>query len=691
VIRFLLFLFTSAVSAENFKLPPAPVAEPILYEADYFEYQGSTTGANAQILLRGNVEIRESSRTMRAEETRLDMSQRKAEASGGFELDDGLSVLRGDSGTFDLESHEGSVSDVHAEFQPWRIWARRGALDPSRKTHFRRTLFTSCNGNPPHYHFKSGGLHVKPGKWLYATNVVFFVGKVPLFYSPFMWKSLDAHRPIKTKMTFGLDRRSGGSARSTTEIPVHPSVFSRLFLDYYTETGAAQGAEVQFKSDEDARGAFYGYRIHENATSGERWTVLGNYYQKIVSSYSVQGRLQAQSDPDVNNHYVRSNAFRVTPELVNSGALVRQTSLTTTRISYSRLDVRRGLTDRFIRSQESTPRIDWQTAPLPVPKMPGLLTANAFADNSFDAGRGYQQKAAGVGTRWKRSQRLWPGASITPEAAFREVFEDKRTAFGNGGSTRTVSDALTGFYEVGGNLRVDTPVGSWDTGYFFERRLKSNHFQGDVGAPDYGVEKSLLTLGDTIRPNRRVLLRVFSGYDFKRHRESNASFRRRVQPFTSDLVYLPGRGVQLSLRSYYQLEEGNRALLLQADWGDRDATFAAFGTNYTVDRPDEYISAFEAGWAPEGSSWKFGGALRSQIWKNSGIKLRGYKLFEKELSVHKDFHDFLARLQVRFRPGNVQEVMLRVDLKTDREAIRRTARKMWEKEWFPWRRDSDDR
>ncbi|MFH2201586.1 MAG: hypothetical protein ABIJ96_00580 [Elusimicrobiota bacterium] len=699
LIRLLLLLLlpfaasaASGAEAPPFELPPAPVAEPIRYRADYFEYQGSTTGANARIILRGAVEIVESSRTLRAQEATLDMSRRRAKARGGFELDDGLSVLRGEGGEFDIDDKSGIVDDVRAEFPPWRIWAQRGRLDQTRKAYFRRTLFTSCDGNPPDYHFRASGLHVKPKKWLYATNVRFHLGPVPIFYTPFMWKFLDPDKLIRTRMKFSYDRRNGGAARSTTEFQLHRSLFSRLFLDYYSETGFAQGGEALFKSSEDSRGALYGYRIRENATRQQRWTVLGSYYQTLVSSYSVQGRLQAQSDPEVNNHYMRSNAFRVTPELINSGALVRTTALTTTRISYSRQDVRFGEQNRFIRQTESTPRVDFRTAPLPIPHLPALMTFDAFAENSFDRARGYQQKALGAGTRLTRSFRLRRGLSLTPHAALREVFEDRRTIYADFSSTRTIKNPFTGFYEFGGNLRIDTPAGDWDAGYVFERRLKPDKVHGDIGAPDYGQVQNLMSIQDTIRPNRRVLVRVKSGYDLRRHREYNLGFRRRMQPFTSDLVYLPKSGLQFSLRNDYQLEDGNRSFLLQADWGDRDSTFAAFGVTYALDRPREYLSALEGGWKPPDSSWKFGAALRSLVRKEDRLKFHGFELFEKELSIHKDFHDFLTRLVVRFRPGNVAEITFRLDLRTDRETVRRAVRKAWEKEWFPWRRgESDER
>lgn len=680
----------AAQEPEPYPLPEPPSADAIRYSAERFEYEGSTTGARSRMRLDGSVEVVESTWTLRAGSALLDLDAQTCSASGGFELDDGLSVLRGQSGVFDLARHQGSVEDVRAEYGAWRIWARAGTVDAARKAHFRRALFTSCNQSPPDYHFRASGVHVKPGKWLYATNARFHIGAFPVFYSPILWKSLDPDRLLRTRFSPAYDKRNGGSARSTTEIELHRAVAAKVFVDYYTETGLGTGGELLHREGEDRRGALYAYHIREKGTESRRWTLLGDAYQLVVTSWSIQGRAQAQSDPEVNNHYVRSNAFRVTPELINDGALVRQTGFSTTRIAYSRRDISAGSGRGFLLARESTPRLDFQTAPLPWRRLPALLTLNAFADNSWERSRGFSQRSAGSGLEAKRTLNLVRGVSLTPEASLREVFEDRRMAATTTGSSETLRDVFVGFYAGGANLRFDTPVGGWDARYRLERRLRPDSFSVDGGAPDYGIEQSLVTLQDTIRPNRAVLFRVASGYDFRRFRTQTAGFRERVQPITADISAFPGRGLQLSLRDDYSLDQGNRAFLAQLDWGERDASFAGFGVNHSRDRAGRYFAVTEGAWAPAESSWKLGAALRYQLSTPGGFDTRGFSVYEKEASIARVFHDFFTRVLVRLRPGGVQEVLFRVDLRTDRPLIRRKQRKDWEREWFPWRRGEVD-
>jgi len=682
---------TAAAQEADLPLPPPPVSTAAVYFADHFEYEGSTSGVDARISLRGSVELKDSSWTLRADTLRLDMTRRSARAEGVFELDDGLTVLRGESGTFDFEDKSGTVDTVRAEYHPWRVWARSGRLESNRKGHFKSALFTSCSGNPPDYHFRSSGLHIKPGKYLIATNVRFYAGPIPLFYTPILWKSLNPNRLLRARTIPGYDRRNGPSLRTHTMFSPVVWMQGKLFLDYYGAQGFAQGAEMGFAPSEDSRGGLYGYRIREKHSGKQRWTVIGNTYDAINSSYSVQGRLQAQGDPEVNNHYVRSNAFRVTPELINTGALTRRTQKTTTRIAYPRRDVRNPLGDGFRLERESLPRIEFQTAQMSVRRLPALFTATAFADNSFEAARDFQRKSAGIGLEATQTKVLLPGVSLTPRAAYREEFEDKRETLNTYLSTQTMRDVFIGYYEFGSNLRFDTPIGDWDARYAFTQRLKPQSLQDDSGALDHGVEKNLVTLQNTIRPRRRVFMRVSSGYDLRVFRNASMGFRRRVNPFTTDLNFDLRNRLSLSLRDAYSLDRGNEAFLAQLDWGERDETFFSAGLTQTRDRAESYFASTEAGWAPADSKWGTQGALRYLVNTPGGFDTRGFRIFEKEVSFTYKFHDFFTKLLARFRPGGVAEVQLRVELRTDRPAILRKAAKRWEKEWFPWRGKDADR
>ena len=654
----------------------------------------STAAPGTLLKLEGHVVLKETTWTIRAGEILVDLDTRTAAVSKGLEMDDGTSVVFGDSGFFDLAAQEGRLKGARAGYAPWRISAAQADIFSDRRVLFHHARFTSCDHPQPDYHIRASEVRLKPQKYLWAWNPVFYIRNVPVFYSPFLWKSLREKRLVRTRVSPGYDQRNGAFARTMTLFNVAPSLYGKLYLDYYGAQGPAFGSELQYHASEDGRGVLYGSRIRENHSGQERWAVLGDAYRTIRSSYAFQARLQAQSDPDFNNDYSRSNAFRVTPDLINGAALVRRTAQSTTRVSYSRLDTSSG-SGGYARQSESMPRIDFQTASMGLRGSPWLTTFSMFADNSFQAAHGFLQRSAGASAETTRTLRLMRGMSLTPKLSFGETYlsrHDDPTSFG---SIRTFQDTFVGNYLLGGDLRFRSPFGFLDAQYAFNRRLKPDTLQDDAGAMDRGLQQSLLTLQDTLLPRPGVVLRFGTGYDFRSPRGQDISFERRVQPFFADLNWFAGRAWQFSVRDEYQLAQGNRALLVQADWGERSGNFAGFGMTHTIDHAESYLAAIDAGWSPSSGSWRVAGALRFDLRSTGGARLDSVQAFEKEISLVKNLHDFHTRVLFRVRPGGVKEVTFRVELLSGLETARKIVKQGWENEWFPWRKrqseDSDSR
>lgn len=689
-----------SVSTAAFVLP-SPPEDHVDFSADSVEFVKRedvdlSTAAGTLLKLEGHVVLKETTWTIRAGDLLVDLDSRTAAASSGLEMDDGSSVVYGDSGFFDLEAREGRLLGARAGYPPWRIQAAEAQLYSDRRVRFKSTRFTSCDEPSPDYHFRASSVHLKPKQYLWAWNPVFYVGKVPIFYSPFLWKSLKEKHLLRARVSPGYDRRNGVFARSTTLFNLSPALYGKLYLDYYGSQGPGGGAELQYRDSEDSRGVLYGYTVRDKDTGRERWSVVSDAYRTLSSSYSFQARLQAQSDADFNNDYSRTNAFRVTPELVNGAAFVRRTGLTTTRLSYSRLDRQEAVSvddpgkARFVRQAESMPRLDFQTAPLALKGTKWLATVTGFADNQFELPRDYLKRTAGGAVEVTRPLNLRRGLSLTPKASFGEAYESRFDDLTSFGSTRTYQDVAIGRYQLGGDLRLNSPAGYWDAEYSLKRRLKPDTMEDDAGAMDRGVEESLLSLQDTLMPRRGVVMRFGTGYDFRRPRDQEISFRRRVQPFFGDVTWSLGRDWDVSLREEYQLEDGNRAFLVQADWGERGATFAGLGMLNTFDHADTYLASAEAGWAPSSASWRVAGALRCDIRSLGGYRIGTARLFEKEVSLVKMLHDFYARVLFRVRPGGVKEVTARVEMLGGLETARKIVKKGWEREWFPWRKKTSE-
>ena len=671
----------TAWAAEN-RLPPPPAEPHLEFVADRLDYDQ----AQAVIHLQGGVRVKESTWTLKGDELWVDTRQRRARSEGPLLLEDGMSAIYGDAGEFDFTDHTGVLYHASAGHGDWRVHAKSMVLDVKRRIEYADADFTSCSYDPkPHYHFHASRMTVIPRRRLFARNVLFVLGPVPVFYTPFLYKSLSKSHFLRFKVQPGYDRRNGAFLKSTLTTDHSPAWRSKLFLDYYSAQGFGVGSELHHRAGEDSRGFLGGYRIRETRAGTERWSVNGDLYQEFLSSFSAQGRLQVMSDPSFNNDYSRSSPFRMTPNLMNSVAVVYRRPQVTTRLSYSREDDAIS-TYTFVKTYESAPRLDVQSAQLKFWNLPWLNTLSGFADSNYSRGRPYDEKAVGGTWAGTRVFALARGVRFTPAAQYSQTFYNRVDAATDLGTVDTKRGAMVGRYLLAGTLRLSSFVGNLDITQTYARRQKADSLAEDAGAMDHGVETNALSFLHAYRPSRQVLVRLNSGYDFRVYRNQTLTFKDRVQPIISDIIYAPRPTFNLTLRDDYQLASGNRNFIFSGTWGDEERTFLAAGAGYNLADASRYFINTEVGWSDSTGTLHVIAALRSQVDTFGGVGgLHGYKFFEKEITVVKRWHDFFTRLGARFRPGNVQEATVRVEMKFGSFDAERRKVHDWESEWFPER------
>lgn len=677
-------LAAPAAAAEDYALPPPPVGRHADYSADKAEFDAE----HSSLHLSGHVVLKESTMTVKAADLWIDTARRTGRSDGDLLVEDGVSAVYGESGEFDFGKHTGRLFHTSAGMADWRIHAREADLSESKLLLYRDADFTSCSDVPPDYHFHASKVTVVPKKSMFARNVLFYLGDVPVFYMPVLYKSLTTVHWFGFKSQPGYDNRNGPYMKNTLVTQYSESVYSKLFADYYMKQGFGYGGELQRHKGEDSRGALYAYRIHETSTGLDRWTFLGQGYQALPSSSAFQGRFQLQSDADFNNAYARSSLFRVTPELRNDGAFVHRFRNGVARLSYSRLSVVDPLDPnrrRFLKNTEDYPRLDYQSQPLRVPGLPWLNTFTGFADNNFDRSRSFLQRAAGANWEATRTFVVAKGVSFAPKASYSETYYsrfDERVS----GSSATYLDTAIARWTVAPDLRWNTRLGNWDVAETYTRRLRPDGFSEDTGANDKGVESNLLSLSDVYIPFPGAWAKLSSGYDFRTFRDHTAGFRDRVQPIVAQTSWRASPKLAFTVRDDYQLQQGNRAIVADARWGDDEHSAVGGGFAYNVSDPRRYYGNAEFAIAPSSPTWRLSVVFRGLVESSSGVSgVHGLRVFEKEVAWTKRWHDFYTRLGARFRPGGVGEATVRVDFKFGSTDPKQAPHRDWEKEWFPER------
>ncbi|MBI3564481.1 MAG: hypothetical protein HY079_04715, partial [Elusimicrobia bacterium] len=653
----LALLVAAPAAAEDYALPAPPPGRHADYTADNAEFDADKSSLH----LSGHVVLKESTMTVKGADLWIDTARRTGRSDGPLLVEDGVSAVYGESGEFDFAKHTGRLFRTSAGMADWRIHAREANLGDDRKLVYRGADFTSCGAVPPDYHFHASKVAVVPKKSMVAQNVLFYLGDVPVFYTPFLYKSLSPIRWFGWKSQPGLDSRNGPFLKNTLTTQYSESVYSKLFADYYTKQGFGYGGELQRHKGEDSRGALYAYRIHETSTGDDRWTLLGQGYQALPSSSAFQGRFQFQSDADFNNAYQRSSTFRVSPELRNDGAFVHRFSNGVARLSYARVDLADVDRRKYRKSSEAYPRLDYQSQPLRVAGLPWLNTVTAYAVNDYDASRPFLQRSAAAAWEGTRTFGLAKGVSFAPKLGYSETWYSRFDELVSG-SSATFRDSSFGRWTATGNLRVNTRVGNWDATHTYSRRLRADGFSEDAAANDKAVERNDFALSDVFIPFPGAWAKLSSGYDFRTYRDHTTGFRDRLQQIVAQTNWRASDRLSFTLRDDYQLQQGNRAVVADARWGDDEGATIGGGLAYNLSEPGRYYGNAEFAVAPSSPTWRLAVILRAYADTPGGAgRLRGGRLFEKEVAWTKRWHDFYTKLGARFRPGGVGEATIRVD------------------------------
>ncbi|MEQ1919538.1 MAG: hypothetical protein ABL955_10075, partial [Elusimicrobiota bacterium] len=525
------------------------------------------------------------------------------------------------------------------------------------------------------------------------------IGKVPVFYTPIFYHSLQPNQRLRWRFQPGYDSRSGYYMKGSLTTQHTPTTYSKIFDDYYSKRGIGLGAELDHNAGLDSRGALMGYRIHENGTVLNRWGLFGGGYRVLPSSFSIQGRIQFQSDASFTNDYVRSDTFRLTPTLTNSAALTRTFTQGTVRTIYSRTDVQDPLDPKkFVKNTEDTPRIEAQGNSFRLWKLPWLNSISGFADDHFDRARAYQQKTLNGTWNATRSFTIARGISLTPSATYSETYYNRFDLMTHVSSvTNQNLNSTIGRWNTSNNLRFQTPLGDIDATHVYAKRLKPNGFTEDTGNADKGVEANAVTLTDVFIPAPRMWARISTAYDFRTYRNQTLGFDDRISPIRTDVSWQSSKSLIVSLHNDYKLGPGKgetRSIIGDIAWGDEKGVSVRTGFGYNLASPATTYQSLDVTFAPSTSSptWRIAAGLRTLVVAPHGaMSAQRMRLFEKEITWSQTWHDFHTKVMVRIRPGGVGEIRAYVQFKFGPTDPKLAPHRDWESEWFPGRaKETDD-
>jgi lipopolysaccharide assembly outer membrane protein LptD (OstA) len=240
---------------------------PVDIKAESMEYNR----ARNLIVASGNVIVTREGEELKADSIQLNTVTHDIEARGNVVFTRQKNVWRGDYMRYNLASGLWQTGEFDSTFEPFFVKAEAAVMTNKMEYLLKRAVVTTCTNRDSdcHYTISCRELRVAPGERMVGRHTVVRLGGVPVFYSPFWYRSL-SDQAVGFSAEVGYRERMGGFLLTSAKYWLSPSLRAVTHLDYRSKRGPALGQEVGWLLPQDAgHGRIYGYYMNDDGVKDD--------------------------------------------------------------------------------------------------------------------------------------------------------------------------------------------------------------------------------------------------------------------------------------------------------------------------------------------------------------------------------------------------------------------------------------
>ncbi|MBL7077492.1 MAG: LPS-assembly protein LptD, partial [Kiritimatiellae bacterium] len=240
---------TAQVAVADAPLPALPPLGAIDVKGEKLVYDRET----GWIEVTGNVIILKGSEKLTADYVQLNMETEEATAFGNVELTRPSGVTKGERMSYNFQTDEGHSDELSGHTRPFYWVAGSTEQVSTNRFVLHNAEVTTCcfEGKHRHFHVRAKELTIVPREWMKARHAVWYFGRVPSFYTPYWFRSLQ-EKGCGWSFQPGYDSRLGVYLLSTYGCSLWPWLKTETHLDYYTQRGPAFGQDFRWHQPDSA-------------------------------------------------------------------------------------------------------------------------------------------------------------------------------------------------------------------------------------------------------------------------------------------------------------------------------------------------------------------------------------------------------------------------------------------------------
>ncbi|HSV43340.1 MAG TPA: LPS assembly protein LptD, partial [Candidatus Bathyarchaeia archaeon] len=221
-----------------------------------------------RVIAQGNVSVTRGETVLRADWVEFYKDTEIANARGHVVLEQPGQRVQGEELTFNFKTLKGGFDRPLLTAPP--VYGSGESVEKVGENHFliRQGYFSTCDFDDPQTRVSAKTIDVYPGDKAVARNMVYKVGKVPVFYWPKYSRSLKDNSSI-VRITPGYSSDWGGFLLSRWRFDKNEDFKTFLHVDYRERKDVAFGLDNEYNTDFGS-GMLRTYYMNERSISSER-------------------------------------------------------------------------------------------------------------------------------------------------------------------------------------------------------------------------------------------------------------------------------------------------------------------------------------------------------------------------------------------------------------------------------------
>ncbi len=214
--------------------------------ADEGEYLTMSSGDQI-VILRGNIKMEMGAAVISAKVVVYNKNTGDITITDELTFSDGENVIVAQKGVFNVQTKTGVLYGARSTREPLLFQTDKIRIVGEKKYVAEGMGFSTCELERPHYLFRVSKIWIYNDRRVVASNAIYVVGDIPLFYFPVIVHSDEG---IGIIMQFGFSNRRGEFLQNTVRYTTEGGFRWKFKLDIYKKMGYYGGIELMKKTDD---------------------------------------------------------------------------------------------------------------------------------------------------------------------------------------------------------------------------------------------------------------------------------------------------------------------------------------------------------------------------------------------------------------------------------------------------------